>query len=149
MGWLARHPRIISFYRVFVIPFLIAIWMIHSYLARYSFSFSYLALWLAAMTLGSWAGWLIFRRIAIEADKQKKLIRLPGTYSTLTLILLIFLSRYYFFFLHIIDPSTLANSNYIYTDLILTGFLIGIILGRGIRLTQSYNQAPHTDLHRF
>ncbi len=147
-GWRARHPRIISYYRLFIVPLLLSIWTLYSIFVRYSLSWGHLSAWIIADALGSWIGWVSSCHLPIEADKRKKLIKVPGTRSMLLWILLIFFFRYYFGFIHIFHPESLKNPFYTYPDLIVSALLIGFLLGRGLHYSFAYKQAPHTDLHR-
>jgi hypothetical protein len=149
MGWKARKARVVSFYRLFLIPLFIAIWTLHGYFVHYILFFPHLLAWFASLTGGAAVGWWAYRHKSIQADKVKKLIKLPGSWSTLFVILLIFFTRYYFQFVHAIDPLSGLKPAIVYTDLTLTSFLLGIILGRGLYYSHAYRKAPHTDLHRF
>jgi hypothetical protein len=148
IGFKSTRPRVISYYRLYIIPTLIAIWSLHGIYIRHSLSAPYLLTWIAALICGISAGWALTYHIYIEADKSKKLIKIPGTWITFILVIVIFLIRYYYGYYHVVDPANLNNPGIVYPEVTLTAFFIGIILGRGIQYSYAYNKATHTDLHR-
>ena len=148
IGFVGHRTRIILIHRVFIVPIAIAIWSMHGIFVRHALNLPYFATWLASLTFGCWVGAEIYRRVHIQADKRKKLIKIPGSWMVLNLVLIIFGLRYYFGYYHLFNPADLYDPFLIYSDLILMGFFIGVIMGRGLRLAIAYHQAPHTHLHR-
>lgn len=148
VGLSSLHPRVISYYRIFVVPLLIVIWSLHSTFLRYSLSFSHIFFSIIASLIGIYAGWRIYQYTPVEADKRKKLIKLPGTRSTLISILLIFFFRYYFGYYQIVDPSNLTDPFFIYSDLIISASIIGFILGKGLYYQHAYRKSPHRNLSK-
>lgn len=147
-GWWARYPRVISYHRLLLFPLLLALWSLHSVFARYSTSFAHLFIWALFLVVGNFIGWWATLHNAVEADKEKKLIKIPGSQSMLVWILLIFFFRYYFGFIHTFHPESLKNPFYTYPDIMISALLIGVILGRGLHYTYAYQQAAHTPLQR-
>lgn len=148
LGWRARQPRVISIYRIFALPFLISVWIIYNYWTGYPISFSIAVYWLSFVAIGSYVSYQTFEHTPIKADKHQKRILLPGTWSTLIILVLIFISRDYLLFLHTFHSNQLTDFD-LHLDLTVKGILTGIILGRGFRFIQLYQRAHHTDLHRF
>ena len=146
IGWKALHPRVISYYRLFVVPLLIIFWWLHTTFLRYDLSFSHIFASITAASAGGLAGWQIYRQVPVEADRRKRLIKLPKTKSTLVSIVLIFFFRYYFGYYHILDPASLINPFFIYSDLIISALIVGFITGRTIYYLNAYRKAPNTDL---
>jgi hypothetical protein len=147
-GWWARYSRVISYRRVLLFPILLGLWSLHSVFARYSTSFGHLTVWTIFLIIGCIIGWLATIHNHTQADKEKKLIKIPGSPSMLIWILLIFIFRYYFGFIHTFHPESLKSAFYTYPDIIISAMLIGIILGRGLHYTYAYLEAPHTPLQR-
>jgi hypothetical protein len=147
-GWWVRHPRVIAFYRLFLLPLLLGLWSLHSIFVRYALSWSHLSAWILFVFVGTLIGWRSSLHLSILADKHRKLIRLPGSTSTLIWIILIFAIRYYFGFIHVTHPESLKNPFYTYPDILLSATVIGFFLGRALHYTCAYIKAPHTDLHR-
>ena len=149
LGWISRRPRIIALARIFIVPALLSIWSLHILYSRYTVTLEHSGVWIFSTLLGTWAGWWTFYHMKITADKRKHLVRLPGGWTPLFLIVLVFVIRYYFTLMHAKYPPTLTSPLFIYSDLILTSFIIGLFVGRGFRVLRDYRKAPHTDLHRF
>ena len=149
LGWVSHQPRVIALYRIFIIPTLLSIWSLHTLYNRYTATLQHSGIWVIAVVLGTWAGWWSFYRLAILADKRKRLVRLPGGWTPLVLIVLVFMIRYYFTLLHARYPLSLISPPFVYADLILTSLIIGLFLGRALRILHDYKRAEHTDLRRF
>ena len=146
IGYLGHRTRIILVHRVFIVPVLIAIWAMHGIFVRHALNLPYFTTWFASLVLGCLAGAEMNRHIRVIADKRHMLIQVPGTWKVLILVLIIFALRYYFGYYHVFDPATLYDPFLIYSDLILMGFFIGLIMGRSLRLLIAYHRAPHKDL---
>ncbi len=147
-GWKALYPRVISYYRLFMIPMFFGILSIPIIFVRYSLSLSHLSTWIISCLIGSFTGWWLYRKIPLQADKKKRLMKVPGSKSTLISILLILFFRYCFSYIHIVNPASLKNPFLIYPDLIISAIISGFILGRGIYFSFAYRKSPHTDLSK-
>jgi len=148
IGWKSLYPRVISYYRLFAVPLLLGFWWIHVTYSRYDLTFSHVSTSVLAGLAGNFIGWKVYRRARIEADKRKKLIKLPGTKSTLVSIALIFFFRYYFGYYQVVNQSNLINPFFIYSDLIISALIVGFIVGRGFYYLNAYRTAPHANLSK-
>jgi hypothetical protein len=147
-GWKSLHPRVISYYRLFILPVLFGILSIPLVFLRYSLSEIHVSAWLISCSISGWCGWWIYQNVSIQADKHKRLIRVPGTRSTLISILLILFSRFFFGYMHATSPDSLTNDYFIYSDITASGLIVGFILGRSLSYLSSYRQSHHTNLFK-
>ena len=103
---------------------------------------------MASYFIGGLGGWWVYRNVSIQADKNKRLIKLPGTRSTLISILLILFSRFFFGYLHSTNPAGFKNGFLIYSDIITSGLIVGFIIGRALYFFYAYRQSRHTNLFK-
>jgi hypothetical protein len=145
LGTKALQPRVISLKRMFILPLFFTVWSIYSLYSLFNSPLD-IVYWFFSIILGTAIGWIITAAMEIKADKKKYLILLPGTYSTLILVVLIFGVKYFFGFIYSSDP--LARKNvYIYTaDLITSGFITGMFVGKSLCFWSKFKEAHHKDL---
>ena len=98
------------------------------------------------LIIGIIVGWLLYLRVKVKADKDKKLIGLPGSVLPLILIILAFVKGYYFGYESAVHPEYLKQHWYILTSLIVSGVFSGIFIGRALIFSYKYYNALHEDL---
>jgi len=145
-GLKSLHPQVVSYYRIFVVPVLITIWSILTIFLRYPLTAAHISASFAAAIIGTFGGWKIYQFAPVRTDKQKKLIQVPGSFSTLISILLIFFFRYFFGHFEIINPANVTDPFFIFSDLIISALIIGFILGKGFYYFYAYQKSHHTSL---
>lgn len=130
VGYRASKPRIVPIRQIFILPFIfvplsLSVFFIHS-LA----TFQNIAIWFGACLVGTIAGWLQFNALKIKAIKNEAKLYVPGTWSLMVIILIIFAVKYYFGFEFSTNPDALLQSQYISAFLFLYGFFAGLFIGR-------------------
>src|SRR5690348_15072244 len=96
IGIQASKARIIALKKLFIIPAIFAFMSIHTLITSFAMNALVIATWCIVILIGIVLGWIQVSRFQIKVDKQKKLIQVPGTWSTLIIIIIIFITRYYF-----------------------------------------------------
>ena len=86
--------------------------------------------WFTGITLGSILGYLHYSLLKVRFNKDDNSFIIPGTITTLVLILLIFASKYYFSYQIAIDPKLLEQKDFEFAMLSLSGFVSGCFIGR-------------------
>ena len=102
--------------------------------------------WLFAFTAGILLGFLLFKRSKIQADKKKYLIKLPGTTSTLIMVLAIFSIKYCFGCISALNPTLAKNIMFLHLKLVTSGIISGLTLGRSLLYFTKHKNSKHTDL---
>ncbi|MDQ0317195.1 hypothetical protein [Amorphus orientalis] len=103
-------------------------------------------LWLISMAAGIAIGWLSVRRLSIRADKSRGLIELPGTWTTMVALMLIFAVKYFFGFMDAASPGVMAEPGWVVAQLVITGVLAGWLVGRSGCMYWKYRSEPHNEL---
>lgn len=138
IGMKSLKPRTISFARLILLPAVFTIWNIVWLTERLAGQYSFLLFWFISLSAGVFVGRETVRRWKIKADHRNKTISLPGTKSTLILILLVFAFRYFFVYNYETHPH--ASSHFFLADSIVSGVIIGIFIGRSLELYQKYRK---------
>ncbi|MCF6764498.1 hypothetical protein L3V82_01850 [Thiotrichales bacterium 19S3-7] len=95
-----------------------------------------------ALLIGAIIGFIIARVIGAKATKENNryMLILPGSWLTLVLILIIFISKYYFGFKVADHPQIIHNLHFTITMLGVYGVTAGLFVGRFIfYLTRIYH----------
>ncbi|MBX7067611.1 MAG: hypothetical protein K1X28_10315 [Parachlamydiales bacterium] len=138
IGMRAATPRTMSIYRLLVLPLIFMIWNLAWLFERVHEQFSLFPLWFLGIVGGSVLGWQSVVSWKIKADRKNKTVTLPGTWSVLVLILLVFAVRSFFVYSYETHPKQ-VEEYYIY-DSLLSGIFTGIFIGRAYDLYTKYKK---------
>lgn len=142
----ALKPRVITIKKLFFLPTILCLWSLYSLVHNKLNDLSYLLCWLLALGFGSFFSWKMVNPLTIKADKIKNLIALEGGLSTLFLSLLIFATKYFFGFYY--TTHHMPNIIIVFADLISSGIITGLFLGKIFTLFNKYLKAPQVDLKK-
>lgn len=136
LGLRATKPRRIPVIRMAILPAIFIIWN-SLWLSDKIHDQTYLILfWAIGLVVGIFIGWQTVLAWHIYADHQRKQISLPGTWTTLIYILLVFCIRSYFVYDYEIHPHAAPH---LYTpDALFSGLFTGIFTGRALELYLKY-----------
>lgn len=145
-GIAASRPSTTKLRRLAIIPGLLTVWGLHSLITQFPLGPASILTYVITMAIGGALGWAMVGRTNIRADKQKGLIRLPGSWSVLALILAIFVVKYAFGYLYAVDPALGSHPGFYLSDIGASGLITGAFVGKLVRYAALYRAAPHEDL---
>jgi hypothetical protein len=97
--------------------------------------------------IGIYLGYLHVRKAVVHADKHQHLVELPGDWTILILILIIFAVQFAVHYLLAADPS-IANNNFAMGFIMLvSGATTGMVVGRNLTYFHKFTKAHHEHLH--
>jgi hypothetical protein len=140
------YTRVTTVERIAIVPVLFIFLSLHSTVSLFSLSMIGLLLWLLAGLTGSLLGHLHVRNRIIRADKNKRLIEIPGDISMLIMLMSIFAIE---FFIHYAFDAHWAISQvdmFKNMAVILSGFIVGISIGRNSTYFLKYKKAATVEL---
>ncbi len=145
IGIRALKSRTMSVNRIFIIPLLFLFWSIWSLIARFQGAMD-LLIWGIFIVIGFTAGWGLFQRYKIRADHKKLLIRFPGNYFILILMLSIFAVKYFFGYMRATSPelSPMLHS----LNFVVSGLSTGLFVGRTFAILKKFGKAKHEKLKK-
>ena len=146
IGIRGLRPTVASFGRLLILPAVFLVWGLSGFATSYGLRPAGIAVWLAAIAIGAALGWLMARVIAIKADRDHGLVRLPGSWVNLVLILIIFATKYTLGVMAGMRPSITGELLYMATDVGVSGLLTGMFAGRLYGLWRKYQTAPQENL---
>ena len=130
IGFRATKPRIVPLRKLFIIPLLFTAMSLHSLLSHFQISIITISSFSIAILLGSLGGFLLVYHHDIKIDKVKGLVHIGGTWSTLIVIIIIFMSKYYLGYRLGTSPNSVNNSRFVITMLSISGLCSGLFIGR-------------------
>jgi hypothetical protein len=148
VGFKASKTRIISLKKLFIIPAIFTYMSINTLVTAFNIQIFEVSVWSSSILIGISIGWIdVYRKYTqIKVDKQKHLIEVPGTWVTLSLILIIFTSKYYFSYELAVDP-TLSNQTWFEVSMLtVSGICTGLFIGRLLSYLYKYAKSNHTSL---
>lgn len=125
------RPRVRKMQYIFITPVILTGLSLHTLAATAANAgYPVIGSWLLGMVLGSMLGWWQVKRLNIQIDKQHLLIHIPGTWSSLWILLAIFAAKYYFGYVKAAKPM-LAEERYFKVFLLsVTGICTGLFVGK-------------------
>jgi hypothetical protein len=146
IGIKAAKTQVVSLKKLFIMPILFTFLSVHALLTSVKTNAFAISCWAIAMALGILVGWLQTARYDIKIDKTKYLIQIPGNWSTLIIISIIFVSKYYFGYKLAVDPQMVNHTWFEVSLLGVTGICAGLFVGRLSFLLSHMQKQPSVNL---
>lgn len=129
VGIQALQTRVISLYKIVIGPIIFSGLSIYTLLTA---SAEYIAIggWTAAILLGSATGFWQTNRLAIKVDRKHFLLQIPGSWSTLIIMLIIFSVKYYTGYSLARNPALAQEIHFTLSLLSISGLCTGLFLGK-------------------
>jgi len=140
----ATKPSIVNIRKLFILPALSLTVSINFLLS--SPALLPLATYALTLTAGAVAGWMLVRNLKLKFDHKQNLVKLPGTFMTLLLILTIFATKYYLGYSIATNPEIVQNLGFSIFQSTVSGLCSGLFLGRLSCYLLQRSQSTHEDL---
>ncbi len=126
IGIRSAKPQTVPILRLLLFPIVLTIW---SLIGLYS-KWDWLAFfsWTISLVPGCIFGWLSVRSWKIRFDRRRKTLSLPGSWSTLILVLIIFVVKYFFGYYSATHPA--IPKTLMLAQMISSGIITGMFFGR-------------------
>jgi len=144
VGFKALKPRVMSLKKIGILPTVFLYFSIQRLATNINFFNS--LVWICSTIIGVLLSLILFKNIKISADKKNNLLKLPGSYSTLILILVSFSIKFYFGFQIGKDPNVLKDADFFYRYIMGSTISFGIFLGKTFLYLYKFKKAESTDL---
>lgn len=138
IGYRATRTQKISLERLAIIPLFFTAWSLYGVFSIYQETLFKVVLWMLSFAFGGIIGWLLVRKTHITVDKAKRLLRIPGSWATLALVVVIFSVKYFFGYTFAVQPELTQHPLYYISDILSSGAISGIFVGRFVCLCKKY-----------
>jgi hypothetical protein len=128
----ASKTRVVKLQHTFIIPAVLTVLSVHTLITTVT-ALDYLLIiisWISAMIIGVLLAWLHVNHLEIQVNKKDLLIRIPGTWSTMCILMTIFLTKYYFGYEQAINPIVAEQLGFKVSMLAVSGCCTGLFIGR-------------------
>ena len=128
IGIKSTKPRTVPIKRVVLLPLLFLAWSFYGLYQKLQLGlFSLIPLWIIFLAIGTFLGVKEVWSWRVSVNHRKQEITLPGNYSTLVLIFLIFILKFFWGYFY---ATRTEISSWIYfadtlTSSLVTGFFVG------------------------
>lgn len=146
IGVKASKTRAVPFLKLLVAPVIFTWMSVDTLTGDVGLSGYAVSIWVITILLGTFLGWLQLYWMKVQTDRQHLLVKMPGSWITLILVLVIFFSKYYFGYSSAVDPALLHNGVYVFFMLAISGVCTGLFIGRVVRIIQLLLIAPQVSL---
>jgi hypothetical protein len=130
IGFRASQTRVVSLKKLCILPLILTYFSLHTLITVVKVDFYSVITLLIAGLVGVAIGWHYVNRFKIKVDKQKYLFEIPGTWSTLIVILLIFVTKYYFGYEMAVNPALVNHAGFEFALLSVSGVFTGWFVGK-------------------
>lgn len=137
IGIKASKTRVVSLKKMFIAPVLFFIWSIYNY----TNSPSKIGICIIGIVVGGCVGWVINKRLRVRVEKDEGTMTIPGTWTTLILVMVIFAVKYYINYSYAVAPKAKMDPAFYVPDLVISGFITGMFAGRIAALWQKFRSA--------
>lgn len=144
IGVRALKPSIKPIQNILILPTIFLILSLQGLFK--SFTVINVAIWLSTVLIGAVFSRFLHRNISIRADRVHHLIGLPGTITTLFIVLFIFTVKYYFGYQMAVNPGRIHVFSFNLARLGIFAFITGISIGKFSVLLYKYFTISSTNL---
>ncbi len=130
IGVRSLNTRIVYLPKLFIIPLVLLLIKYKIFLSQYS------VVLILAIVFGSVLNFIMHTNSKVEIIKNSKSVKLPGSYSTLLILIFFFVVKYFLGYLSATDPDLAIK--YSLFEIIISGLLSGYFLGRAIYYIYKY-----------
>ncbi len=137
-------PRVINLHQIFIFPVISICLNLQNHFSNPNLFFT--SFWALFFLVGATLSWALSNKTIILADKKKKLIQLPGGFTTFILIISVFTVKFFISFKVGMNPDLANNFTFCVVRAISTGIISGAFCGKAFCYFKKYNKATHNEL---
>jgi hypothetical protein len=131
-GLRAAKGGVVPLLKLLILPVVFAVFAVQSWLSGFSNNALFTQVFIGSMVIAAILGWVYVRLQKIRVDRKHWRIDLPGTWTTMVVIVIIFASNYYFGYKAGVDPAIIKNATFDVAQLIVSGLCTGYVVGRAL-----------------
>ena len=148
IGIKSSKDSTVSIYKLAILPVVFFFLSIETLVTHFDINLLSLGTWSLSMAGGILIGVLLVIRQKILVDREHKLLRLPGSWTTLILVLTIFVGKYYCGYALSQDSGATINTSTEILVLAISGLCSGSFVGRMLPYLYRLYKQPSVDLSK-
>lgn len=130
-GIFASKTRSVPLAKLAIIPVGLTLWSLWDLLQFGGITVGLVVVFVVALSVGGLAGWNLMCRKKIEVvDRANKILNIPRSWTTLIIIMIVFVAKYTFGFAMATDPQFMHQVAPLYTMFVVSAITSGILCGR-------------------
>ncbi len=137
-GLQSIKPQSIPLWKFSIVPIIFISWSLSTIYHKCQHCMSMSIIWLGTLSIGFMIGYFLIRKINIKLDKKTHIIYWPGSFMPLILSLIFFSVKYPLGAAYAINPVLKENTLILGVDIIVSGLISGIGLGRFTGIVKQY-----------
>ncbi len=141
-GISASKPQVTPLKVLFYMPIIFLVLSIETLVTLPNLNLTNVINWFLGLIIGGVLGWLQISRAKIKVDKKKKLVHSGGSWTVLIIILIIFVTKYYFNYTLALNPEVINNTLFIFSMLTVSGICSGAFIGRLAKYLHYFKTGP-------
>jgi len=146
MGIKGCFKRVIKTKLLILLPALFVWFSSESLYKAAQISFFHIIFYSIGALIGLYLGYLHVRKGIIRADKEQFLVELPGDWTILVLILIIFIIQFAVHYILAADPSLSRSGGVMALILFISGAATWVVVGRNLTYFYKFTKAHHEKL---
>jgi hypothetical protein len=100
-------------------------------------------IWASTLSMGIVFGWLLVSKIPIGVDKERSLLKLPGSALTMIIILIFFGMKYVLGYVAATQPELVETVVFVTIKYVVYGLSTGVLVGRTCWYIYRYVKSSH------
>lgn len=131
IGVRASKMRVVKLQSIVIIPTILAVMAVHTLMKTVTVvNELIISSWIITMLIGILLGWWQVQHLDIQVDKKRLLIQIPGTWSTMYILIIIFVTKYYFGYEQATNPILTEQLGFKVSMLAVSGVCTGLFIGK-------------------
>ncbi|MDF1654858.1 MAG: hypothetical protein P1U34_07055 [Coxiellaceae bacterium] len=148
IGFKASKDRIVSIYKMLLLPIIFGWLAIDTIMQDFTVDTWAVLAFIVSLAIFTLLGYLHVIKMKCSIDLEHKLVKSPGTWSVLIIVLIIFVSKYYFGYQLAVDPSIVHNRHFEMTYIAVSAACIGYLLGKVLAYARKMSTQTSMDLSK-
>lgn len=136
VGIQASQTRIVPLKKLYIMPAFFIAMAVHNLLIQPSLDVVLLLGWTGATLVGLLIGWKLAMGLDLKLDRANYMVEVPGSWSTLVLMLMIFGSKFFIGYETAANRELAHQTSFQVLVFAISGLCTGIMVGRVIGYTQ-------------
>lgn len=146
IGVKASKTRVVKLRVIFIVPLIFVGISLHTLLTSVSIDGMALLTWSCAIFFGLMLGWGQIYHYVLRVDKKYHLIKIPGSWSTLVIVIAMFMAKYYFSYELVTNTLFVRSPIFESSALAIFGASAGFFIGKLLCYLYRFKTLKHSNL---